>query len=175
MTVRDITQLGAPALRLTAKRVEDINSREIRELISDLFCTLENTSGVGIAAPQISASWQIMIVASRPTERYPDAPDMPATAMINPSFIVLDEEQETDWEGCLSIPGIRAKVPRYKAIEISYTSQQGKQEVQYLKGVIARVFQHEYDHLNGLVYLDRVTSNRDIFSEGEFLKLSTTL
>lgn len=113
------------------------------------------------------------MLASRPTPRYPDAPNMPETVMINPSFIALSDEIEKDWEGCLSIPDIRAKVPRYKLIKISYTSQQGYQESMELSGFVVRVFQHEYDHLNGLVYLDRVENNRDIFSEVEYLKLKT--
>jgi len=136
----------------------------------DLFDTLANTEGVGIAAPQIGQSWRMMIVASRPSARYPSAPEMPATLMINPSFEPLDNNQAKDWEGCLSIPSIRAQVPRYKHIKISYINAQGKPEAKELTDFVARVFQHEYDHLNGLVYLDRVTSNRDIISESEFFK-----
>ncbi|TXL16398.1 hypothetical protein BMR04_10090 [Methylococcaceae bacterium HT3] len=111
-----------------------------------------------------------MYLIHRPSERYPQAPEMDPTLMINPSFEPLSETQEKDWEGCLSIPGIRAKVPRYTQIKVSYTDTLGKLVEQTLDGFVARVFQHEYDHLDGLVYLDRVENNRDIISEQEFAK-----
>ena len=91
--------------------------------------------------------------------------------MINPSFAPLSDQQEKDWEGCLSIPGIRALVPRYSDIAIRYTDPEGQALGQTLSGFVARVFQHEFDHLDGLVYLDRVVDNRDIVAESEFLKI----
>ena len=169
--VREIAQLGAEVLRLTAKPVADIQAAEIQSVISDMFATLASTEGVGIAAPQIAESWRIMIIASKPSERYPYAPDMQATVMINPSFEVLSDNVEKDWEGCLSIPGIRAKVPRFTQIKVSYHNALGKIEEQIFSDFVARVFQHEYDHLDGLVYLDRVDSNLDIVAEQEFKKL----
>jgi len=169
--VQEIAQLGAEVLRLRAQEVQDINAPEMQEIIGDLFISLASTNGVGLAAPQISTSWRMMIIASRPSERYPYAPEMEPTLMINPSFEVLSEVQEKDWEGCLSIPGIRAKVPRYTQIKVSYINALGDAVAQDLEGFVARVFQHEYDHLDGLVYLDRVESNKDIISESEFLKL----
>lgn len=171
MSQREIVQLGSDALRQVAKFVDDIHSSEIQQVIKDLLCTLEGTSGVGIAAPQIAEDWRIILLASKPTARYPDAPSMPVTVMINPEFSIVDKTQEKDWEGCLSIPSIRAKVPRYNQIKITYTNLEGSEESADLNGFIARVFQHEYDHLQGLVYLDRVETNRDIFSEAEYLKL----
>ncbi|TXL13240.1 peptide deformylase [Methylococcaceae bacterium HT4] len=166
--VREIAQLGAEVLRLQAKEVKNMHADEMQLIADDMFTTLADTNGVGIAAPQISASWRMMILASRPSERYPQAPEMDPTLMINPSFEPLSETQEKDWEGCLSIPGIRAKVPRYTQIKVSYTDTLGKLVEQTLDGFVARVFQHEYDHLDGLVYLDRVENNRDIISEQEF-------
>ncbi|GAW86752.1 peptide deformylase [Bathymodiolus platifrons methanotrophic gill symbiont] len=168
--VREIAQLGAEVLRLQAKEVKNMHADEMQLIADDMFTTLADTNGVGIAAPQISASWRMMILASRPSERYPQAPEMDPTLMINPSFEPLSETQEKDWEGCLSIPGIRAKVPRYTQIKVSYTDTLGKLVEQTLDGFVARVFQHEYDHLDGLVYLDRVENNRDIISEQEFAK-----
>ena len=168
---KEIAQLGAEVLRLRAQEVQDISAPEIQKVIDDLFVSLASTSGVGLAAPQISASWRMMIIASRPSERYPYAPEMEPTLMINPSFEILSEVQEKDWEGCLSIPGIRAKVPRYTLINVNYINALGDAVNQKFEGFIARVFQHEYDHLEGLVYLDRVESNKDIISESEFLKL----
>lgn len=169
--VREIVQLGADVLRMHAQRVQDIYASDIQEIIGDLFVTLASTNGVGLAAPQISASWRMIVIASRPSVRYPYAPEMEPTLMINPSFESLDDVREKNWEGCLSIPGIRAKVPRYSHIKVTYINASGGAVTQVLEGFVARVFQHEYDHLDGLVYLDRVESNKDIISETEFLKI----
>jgi peptide deformylase len=122
---REIVQLGAKVLRQTAVSVKDVHAVEIRQIIEDMRSTLASTQGVGIAAPQINQSKRIIIVASRPTARYPHAPQMEPTVMINPSFQALSENKEKDWEGCLSIPGIRALVSRYTRIMIQYTDQQG--------------------------------------------------
>lgn len=169
--VREIAQLGMDVLRYKAEKVQDIHSTEVQQIISDLLTTLADTDGVGIAAPQISESWRIMVIASRPSERYPYAPEMEPTVMINPSFEPLAKAQEKDWEGCLSIPGIRAKVSRFARIKVNYTNAIGEAICQDLEGFVARVFQHEYDHLDGLVYLDRVENNRDIISEQVFSQL----
>jgi peptide deformylase len=121
--ISEIAQLGAKVLRLQAQIVTDTQNAEIRQIIETLQNTLATTQGVGIAAPQISVSKRIIIIASRPTLRYPSAPLMEPTVMINPGFQVLSDTREKDWEGCLSIPGIRALVPRYKEILINYTSR----------------------------------------------------
>ncbi|MGZ4977893.1 MAG: peptide deformylase [Methylobacter sp.] len=173
-TVRDIAQLGAKVLRQKAEAVVDVHDVEIRQIIEAMQSTLASTSGVGIAAPQISESKQIIIVASRPTPRYPSAPLMEPTVMINPCFEILSEAQEKDWEGCLSVPGIRALVPRYKEIVVRYTDQQGGLVETKLSGFVARIFQHEFDHLEGKTYLDRVDNNADIFAESEYFKLIDT-
>ncbi|MBL1263728.1 peptide deformylase [Candidatus Methylomicrobium oryzae] len=169
--IREIAQLGAEVLRCQAQLVAEAHSAESRAVIAAMKATLANTQGVGLAAPQIGESLRIVIVASRPTPRYPDAPLMEPTVMINPSFETLSETTEKGWEGCLSIPGIRALVPRFKDIRVDYTDEQGHPVRIRLQDFIARVFQHEFDHLNGLVFLDRVENNRDIFSESEYLKL----
>jgi peptide deformylase len=163
--------LGAEVLRLRAEPVAEVDSADNREVIAAMKATLANTQGVGLAAPQIGVSRRIVIIASRPTPRYPKAPLMEPTVMINPTFTALSEATEKDWEGCLSIPGIRALVPRFKDIRIDYSDERGNSIEARLQDFIARVFQHEFDHLNGLVFLDRVESNRDIFSESEYLKL----
>ena len=170
-TIAEIVQLGSKVLRLKAVVVTDIESSEIKQLINTLQDTLASTQGVGIAAPQINESKQVIIIASRPSARYPNAPLMEPTVMINPTFEALSESIEKDWEGCLSIPAIRALVPRYKEIKISYTDITGKKINTQLEGFVARVFQHEFDHLEGKVYLDRVESNQDIFAESEYYKL----
>ncbi|MFI3157287.1 MAG: peptide deformylase [Methylococcaceae bacterium] len=168
---REIAQLGAKVLRQKAEAVADVHDVEIRQIIEAMQSTLAMTSGVGIAAPQISESKQIIIVASRPTPRYPSAPMMEPTIMINPGFQVLSDTQEKDWEGCLSIPGIRALVPRFQEILIHYTDRQGSLVESKLSGFAARIFQHEFDHLEGKTYLDRVENNADIIAESEFVKL----
>lgn len=167
----DIAQLGNQVLRQKAEVVADVHDVEVLRIIEAMQTTLAATSGVGIAAPQISQSKRIIIMASRPTPRYPTAPLMEPTVMINPDFEILSEIQEKDWEGCLSIPGIRALVPRYRDITIHYTDQQGGSVETQLTGFVARIFQHEVDHLEGKTYLDRVENNADIFSESEFFKL----
>jgi peptide deformylase len=167
----EIAQLGNQVLRLQAETVVDVHDVDILRIIEDMQTTLAATSGVGIAAPQISESKRIIIMASRPTPRYPSAPLMEPTVMINPGFRALSELQEKDWEGCLSIPGIRALVPRYQEIMICYTDQQGGLVEARLSGFVARIFQHEADHLEGKTYLDRVENNADIFAESEFVKL----
>lgn len=167
--LRQIAQLGAAILRQEAKSVE-FDATNTQCVISDMQATLADSNGVGLAAPQIYEPYRIVIIGSRPTPRYPDAPEMQPTIMINPTFQPLSEQKNTDWEGCMSIPGIRALVPRYTHIEVTFTSKIGELVSQQFENFIARVFQHEYDHLNGMVYLDRVDNSRDIISETEFHK-----
>ncbi|OQW79619.1 MAG: peptide deformylase [Proteobacteria bacterium ST_bin11] len=165
-----IFQLGAEVLRRQAQPVDDFACPEFHTLIETMREMMLEANGVGIAAPQLGASLQVLIIASRPTSRYPHAPEMPPILMVNPSFEISDSAQVKDWEGCLSVPGIRALVPRYQAIEVQYQNQQGDVCRLALQGFPARVFQHEFDHLLGLVYLDRVENNQDIIAETEFFK-----
>ena len=171
INVHEIAQLGAQVLRQTAQAVIDFQSVETQQVIDSMLTTLASTQGVGLAAPQISVSKRMIIIASRPTARYPNAPVMEPTIMINPVFQPLSDEQEKGWEGCLSIPGIRALVPRYKEIMVQYSDEQGVFHEVKLEGFVARVFQHEADHLEGMVYLDRVVENADIIAENEYMKL----
>lgn len=170
-TIRDIVHLGDPLLRSRAEPVTDFGAGWIRRIAADMHATLVDSNGVGIAAPQIGESVRIIIVASRPNARYPNAPRMEPVIMVNPVYRISDPHQDKDWEGCLSIPGIRAMVPRYRAVQVTYLDQAGRNNTLALNGFVARVFQHEYDHLQGLVYLDRIEDNRDIIAESEYLKL----
>ena len=167
--IKEIMQLGAPVLREMAKPV--VLNADTEIIIQNMKDTLANTQGVGIAAPQIGVSAQIMIIASRPTQRYPNAPFMPPTVMLNPSFKPLSDIKEKGWEGCLSIPSIRALVPRYTMIEVQYLNEQGEFIKIELSDFTARVFQHEYDHLIGKVFLDNIETTLDIISETEYFKL----
>lgn len=165
-----IAQLGNPILRQKAKAVDNLQDECIQQLISQLIITAQASNGVGIAAPQVSQSYRLFIVASRPNLRYPQAPVMEPTAMINPRIISHSPEIVKGWEGCLSVPGIRGLVPRYKSIEVEYTSQNGQLQHQELTDFVARIFQHEYDHLDGLTFLDRVESTQNLMTEDEYQK-----
>jgi peptide deformylase len=163
-----IIQLGNPVLREKAVWVENIQAPEIQQLIDDLITTVIKANGVGIAAPQVAQSYRLLIVASRPNPRYPNAPEMKPTAMINPKIIAHSAEVVKGWEGCLSVPGIRGLVPRYQTIEIEYYDRHGQLQKQELTDFVARIFQHEYDHLEGMVFLDRVESTYEMITEAEY-------
>ncbi|HEY9692037.1 MAG TPA: peptide deformylase [Oculatellaceae cyanobacterium] len=166
--ILQISQLGNSILRQQAQPIENIHDESIQKLIDDLIATAAASNGVGIAAPQTAQSYRLFIVASRPNPRYPTAPKMEPTAMINPKIIAHSTEVVKGWEGCLSIPGIRGLVPRYQTIEIEYTSRDGKLHRQELTDFVARIFQHEYDHLNGILFIDRVETTQELMSEQEY-------
>lgn len=168
--ILEIIQLGDPVLRSPAQLVENIQDWRVQKLVDDLITTVKQANGVGIAAPQVAASYRLFIVASRPNPRYPNAPEMEPTAMINPKILAHSSETIKDWEGCLSIPGIRGSVPRYQAIEVEYTDPDSKLHRQELTDFVARIFQHELDHLDGIVFLDRLESMQDIMTEQEYQK-----
>ncbi len=167
----EVIELGNPVLRQKAQPVEDVQSDRIQTLVENLLITVKEANGVGIAAPQVAQSDRLFIVASRPNLRYPNAPTMEPTAMINPRLLAHADETVMGWEGCLSIPGMRGKVPRYRAIEVEYTGRDGKLHKQELTDFVARIFQHELDHLNGIVFVDRVDSTQDMITEREYQRL----
>ena len=163
-----ICQLGNPILRQKAQSLGNFQAQEVQSFIDRLITTTQQANGVGIAAPQVGKSDRIFIVASRPSLRYPNAPTMEPTAMINPRILDQSHERVKGWEGCLSIPGIRGFVPRYQAIEVEYCDRTGQRHQQQLTDFVARIFQHEYDHLEGIVFLDRVESSQDLITEQEY-------
>ncbi len=171
--IRQVAQLGNDILRKTANKVKDITSPSIQLLIEDMLATLSDANGVGIAAPQVYEPLQIFIMASDPNPRYPDAPEMEPTAIVNPKILMTSDEMEKGWEGCLSVPGIRGLVPRHKRIGVKYTTVEGTTKEQEFSDFLARLFQHEYDHLNGRAFLDRLESTKDIITEKEFQKRIT--
>ncbi|NER46779.1 MAG: peptide deformylase [Symploca sp. SIO1B1] len=166
----EIAQLGNPILRQQAQLVDNLSDQHLQQLIDELITTVVGENGVGIAAPQVSQSYRLFIVASRPNLRYPHAPVMEPTAMLNPRIVAHSQEMVKDWEGCLSIPGIRGLVPRYRSVEVEYTGRDGQLQQQKLTDFVARIFQHEYDHLDGIVFLDRVESTQEMITEQEYLK-----
>ena len=163
-----IAQLGHPVLRQSATEVEDILAPQCQQLIEQMMQTVAQAGGVGIAAPQIYHSKRIFIMCSKPNNRYPDAPLMEPTAIINPEILHGSVDKEKDWEGCLSVPSMRGLVPRHKQITVRYFDQQGKEHQKDLTGFIARIFQHEMDHLNGLTFIDQLESTKDMISEQEW-------
>lgn len=165
-----ISELGNPVLRGYAHPIENIWEEQIQTLIDNLIVTASQANGVGIAAPQVGMSDRLFIMASRPTLRYPNAPVMEPTAIINPKILNHSKETVKGWEGCLSVPGIRGLVPRYQSIEVEYTSREGKLCYQKFTDFVARIFQHELDHLDGIVFLDRVESTQDLITEAEYQK-----
>jgi len=167
----DISQLGSSVIRTIAQHVSDIHAPEIQALIDDMIFTCNDSKGMGIAAPQVGHAVCILIMASAPNKRYPYAPMMEPHALINPRVLSVSEESAKDWEGCLSLPGIRARVPRHTHIEVSYMDREGKQQHAIFKDFLARLFQHEYDHLIGTVFLDRIESTKDVVMEKEYQRL----
>jgi peptide deformylase len=169
-----IITLGNPLLRRRAAPVQDLDTDELQQLIDVLIELTVRANGVGIAAPQVGCQQRLLIIASRPNLRYPYAPTMEPTALINPRMVAHSENQTKDWEGCLSVPNVRGKVPRYQAVEVEYIDRWGRQQRQVYEDFVARIFQHEYDHLEGHVFLDRLESETDLMSEADFNRLILT-
>ncbi len=163
-----IAQLGHAVLRQRAIEVDNILADECQQLISQMMLAVSNAGGVGIAAPQIHHSVRIFIMCSKPNTRYPDAPLMAPTAIINPEILHTSDETVKGWEGCLSVPSMRGLVPRHSEITVGYFDQQGNQQQKIMTGFIARIFQHELDHLNGLTFIDQLESTLDLISEVEW-------
>jgi len=136
-----------------------------------MLATLREADGVGIAAPQVYEPAALFIVASRPKPRYPEAPTMEPEVVVNPEILERSEDMIKGWEGCLSIPGIRGEVPRHRRIRARYQTAAGQQIEREFTGFVARIFQHEDDHLRGIVFLDRLESTRDIVTDREYQKL----
>ena len=167
----EIIELGNPILRKKAKKVYDIQNDSFQNLIDDMMLTMSEANGVGIASPQVSETYQLFIMHSNSNPRYPDAPKMDPTEIINPEIIFRSDETETNWEGCLSIPGLRGLVTRNKSIKVRYYDRKGNEIEKTFEDFPARIFQHEYDHLNGILFLDRIESIHHLFTEKEYLKL----
>jgi peptide deformylase len=163
--LRKIIQLGCPALRRLASPVDDPGSPEVQGLIDDLIATLMDSGGVGIAAPQVNVPLRLFIIVSRSDPGHGEAPDLEPMVIINPEIIARSPEVVKGWEGCLSVPGIRGLVPRHKSVTLRYTTREGIREEQEFLDLAARICQHEYDHLEGLTYLDRLESVKDIISD----------
>lgn len=156
MTVRTILKMGDPRLLRMAQPVREFGTRELNELITDLFDTMEAANGAGLAAPQIGVDLQVVIFGFAHSERYPEAPPVPSTVLINPVITPVSEALEEGWEGCLSVPGLRGVVPRHSRIRYTGRDPKGGTIDREADGFHARVVQHECDHLIGVLYPMRV-------------------
>jgi peptide deformylase len=160
MAVRDILKMGDARLLRVAKPVERFGSPELSALIQDLEDTMADANGAGLAAPQIGVDLQVVLFGFDSNTRYPDAPAVPRTVLINPVVTPLDSAEEEGWEGCLSVPGLRAVVPRFARIRYTGVDPAGKTIDRIAEGFHARVVQHECDHLIGMLYPMRVRDFR---------------
>ncbi|VVE32751.1 peptide deformylase [Pandoraea iniqua] len=155
--IRDILKMGDPRLLRIAKSVEHFDTPELHELVADMFDTMRHADGAGLAAPQIGVDLQVVIFGFEHNDRYPDAPEVPETVLINPVITPLTQDMEEGWEGCLSVPGLRGMVSRYSMLRYEGFDQYGKSIDRIAEGFHARVVQHECDHLIGKLYPMRIT------------------
>jgi len=158
MAILKVARLGHPVLRQVAAPVPvtEIRSAETQRLIEDMVETMREYNGAGLAAPQVHILKQITVIEVHGNPRYPDAPDIPLTVLVNPVVTALTEETEDGWEGCLSVPDMRGMVSRYTTVRLEAYDRDGTKMDVVAKEFFARVIQHEAEHLNGIVYLDRM-------------------
>lgn len=167
-----VARMGHPVLRQVAEPVppDQITSPEIQQFIEDLIETMYDYDGAGLAAPQVHVSKQIVVMEVQRHPRYPNAPSIPLTVYVNPEITPLTDEMDEDWEGCLSVPGLRGRVPRYTKIRLRAYDRDGQRVDFVAEGFHARVIQHECDHLWGKLYIDRVRDTTSLTFMEEFMK-----
>lgn len=160
MGILKVCRLGHPVLRRVAEPVppETLARPAFQQFIDDMIETMHEYEGVGLAAPQVHVSQQVAVLQVEKHPRYPDVPVVPLTVLVNPRVTVVNEESVDGWEGCLSIPDLRGVVPRYRELRVEALDRHGQPLDFIAKDFHARVIQHEYDHLQGKVYLDRMAS-----------------
>lgn len=153
-----VALLGNPVLRLKAKPVDlkQILPERLERLLKEMTETMREYDGVGLAAPQVHLSLQMAVIESEQNPRYPEAPKIPLTVLINPQVKPASRRVEEEWEGCLSVEGLRGKVPRWRAVNVETLNARGERIRFRAEGFFARVIQHEVDHLQGKVFLDRM-------------------
>jgi peptide deformylase len=160
MAIRPVLKMGEPQLLEVAQTVKQFNTPELHALIQDMQDTMTALDGAGLAAPQIGISLQVAIFGFKKNQRYPDADEVPFTVLINPQLTPLSDEMTEDWEGCLSVPGLRGKVPRHTRLRYQGYDQWGNIIDREVSGFHARVVQHECDHLQGILYPMRIRDFR---------------
>ena len=164
MSLLKVAHLGHPVLRQKARKLEpeEIKSPRIQKLIDDMVETMREYDGVGLAAPQVHESIRLLVLEVKGNPRYPGAMNIPLMVLGNVQFKPIGKEQEADWEGCLSIPDMRGQVRRHRSIEVEALDRAGKPLKFKASGFLARIIQHENDHLDGKVFLDRVESHHAV-------------
>lgn len=173
MAIRKIVRMGHPLLRQVARPLTEaeIRSDATARLIDDMIDTLHDYGGIGLAAPQVAESVRLAIVEIEGDgSRYGDIPTIPLTVFVNPEITVVDPAAKGYWEGCLSVPGLRGFVERPQHVRVAYLDQNGHRQTLELEGFLATVFQHEFDHLDGRLYIDRMTDSRLLAFEEEFVR-----
>ncbi len=161
MPIRDILRMGDARLLQVAEKVEVFDTPELHALVADLIDTMRANDGAGLAAPQIGSNQQVVVFGVESNPRYPDVEAVPFTVLINPVLTAMSEDVEEGWEGCLSLPGLRGKVPRHTRLRYSGFDQFGQPLARDVAGFHARVVQHETDHLWGILYPRRIRDLRN--------------
>jgi peptide deformylase len=160
MAVKTVLRMGEKSLLERSIEVEEFGTPGLDQLITDMWDTMEEENGAGLAAPQIGVNVRVVIFGYEENPRYPEAPPIPQTILINPAIEFLSDQMEQGWEGCLSVPGMRGVVPRYTEIRYSGFDPEGNPVDRIASGFHARVVQHECDHLDGILYPSRITDMR---------------
>jgi peptide deformylase len=156
MAIREVLKMGDPRLLAVAEPVREFGTPELENLLADMRDTMRDLDGAGLAAPQIGVGLRVVIFGMDYNPRYPDAAPVPYTVLINPQLTPLGDEMEDGWEGCLSVPGMRGVVPRYRALRYTGVDAQGEPIDRSVNDFHARVVQHEVDHLDGILYPLRI-------------------
>ena len=173
MSVKEILKMGNPLLREVAQdfSVEEIKSPETKDLLKDMWDSLEAAGGIGLAAPQIGISKQLAVIKlSEESGRYPDIEDSEAFVIFNPKITVMDETEQGFWEGCLSVPGLRGFVERPRSIRVDFLDENAESKSIQIEDFLATVFQHELDHLNGIVFIEKLSPMKKMLITKKFLK-----
>ncbi len=159
---------GHPVLARRSDPVSDLRSSEFQEFLDTLIQSGEKNLGVGIAAPQVGKNLRAFILAPKPSPRYPDAPYWDPTPIINPEILETFGPREKSWEGCLSVPGFRGRVPRHQGLRVRYLNRFGDAQEAVFADFVARIFQHEFDHLEGILYPERMDKEDRLLDLEEF-------
>ncbi|MEO8315394.1 MAG: peptide deformylase [Pseudomonadota bacterium] len=175
MTIRTILRMGDPVLLQCAEVVTAFDTPALHALVADMQDTMQHANGAGLAAPQIGESLRLVIFGFERNERYPDAPAVPPTVLVNPVLTPLGADEEEGWEGCLSVPGMRGLVPRFSRLRYQGFDARGRPIDRTVDGFHARVVQHEVDHLDGILYPMRMRDLtkfgfQDVLFPGQELK-----
>jgi peptide deformylase len=170
MTIRKIATIGHPVLRQRSRELtrEELATPETQRFIDDLIETMRDANGAGLAAPQVYEPVRIVAVEVKKNPRYPYKPDIPLTVLVNPVLEPLTDETFDNYEGCLSVPNLRGVVPRFTQLRLTAWDREGRPVEQHVQGLSAGTFQHECDHLDGLLFVDRVRDTRTLTTWSDF-------